>query len=68
MDQVKVSSKFRIVIPRRIRKSLRICAGQKIQVVEYEGCFHFVPIRPMKELRGTLSGIDTTIARERDRV
>ena len=68
MEAMTVSAKFQIVIPRKIRQSLRIRPGQKIQVVEYDGHFHLIPIRPMKEMRGFLKGIDTTVKRDKDRV
>ena len=68
MDAVKVSSRFQITIPRKVRESLRIRPGEKINVIEYDGLLHLIPIRPMKELRGSLKGIDTTAEREKDRV
>lgn len=67
MDAVTVSPKFQIVIPRKVRESLRIRPGQKIQVLEYDGIIRLVPIQPMKKMRGFLKGIDTTIERDRDR-
>lgn len=67
MDAVTVSPKFQIVIPRKVRESLRIRPGQKIQVIEYDGIIRLVPIQPMKKMRGFLKGIDTTIERDRDR-
>ncbi|HEV2348877.1 MAG TPA: AbrB/MazE/SpoVT family DNA-binding domain-containing protein [Terriglobia bacterium] len=68
MEAVTVSPKFQIVIPRKVRESLRIRPGQKIQVIEYDGIIRLVPIQPMKKMRGFLKGIDTTIERDRDRV
>jgi AbrB family looped-hinge helix DNA binding protein len=68
MEAVTVSPKFQIVIPRKVRESLGIRPGQKIQVVEYNGHLHLIPIRPMKEMRGFLRGIDTTVERDKDRL
>jgi len=68
MEAVTVSPKYQIVIPRKVRESLRIRPGQKIQVIEYDGHVHLIPIRPMRELRGHLKGIDTTVERDKDRV
>jgi AbrB family looped-hinge helix DNA binding protein len=68
METVKVSSKFQVVIPRRIRESLGIRPGQRIQVLIYEGRVEFIPLRRMKEMRGFLRGIDTTVERDQDRV
>jgi AbrB family looped-hinge helix DNA binding protein len=68
MEAVKVSPKFQIVIPRKVRESLRIRPGQKLQVIEYDGIIELIPIQPMKKMRGFLKGIDTTVERDKDRV
>ncbi len=68
MEAVLVSPKFQVVIPRAVREALRIQPGQKMQVIQYEDRIELIPIRPMQEMRGFLRGIDTTIAREPDRV
>jgi len=67
VETVKVSPKFQVVIPRKIRESLHIRPGQRIQVLLYEGRVEFIPLRRMKEMRGFLRGIDTTVEREQDR-
>lgn len=68
LDTVKVSPKFQVVIPRRVREMLRIKPGQTVQAFAYKGRIELVPVRPAKALRGFARGIDTTIRRERDRV
>jgi AbrB family looped-hinge helix DNA binding protein len=68
METVKVSPKFQVVIPRKIRESLGIRPGQRVQVLVYEGRVEFIPLRRMKEMRGFLRGIDTTVERHQDRV
>ena len=68
MDTVTVSPKFQIVIPRRIRQSLDIQPGMKIQVIRYGDRIELIPLRPIEETRGFLKGIDTTVDREQDRV
>jgi AbrB family looped-hinge helix DNA binding protein len=68
VETVKVSPKFRVVIPRKIRESLGIRPGQRIQVLAYEGRVEFIPLRRMKQMRGFLRGIDTTVERDQDRV
>ena len=68
METVTVSSKYQVVIPRPIRKSLGIKPGQKLQVIQYEGRIELIPIKPVRETRGFLKGIDTTIEREPDRL
>lgn len=66
MQSVTVSPKFQVVIPRTIRKSLDIRPGQKIQVFLYNNRIEMIPIKPIKEARGFLKGIDTTVIREKE--
>jgi hypothetical protein len=43
--------------------------GQKIQALAYGGRIEFLPVRPARELRGLLRGLDTRVMRdESDRV
>ena len=65
---VTVSSKFQVIIPRKVREALGIRAGHKIQVVPYEDRIELIPLKPIRELRGALKGIDTTVECEPDRV
>ncbi len=68
MATVTVSSKYQVVIPSALRRVLGIRPGQKIEVLAYEGRMEFVPVRPMKSMRGFLPGLDTRVPREDDRV
>jgi AbrB family looped-hinge helix DNA binding protein len=67
MDTTTVSPKFQVVIPLRVRQALGIRPGQKIQVIPYEGRIELIPIRPLKQAKGFLRGIDTSVEREQDR-
>ncbi len=67
MSVVTVSPKFQIVIPRDVRKSLGIRAGEKVCVMEYDGRIALIPIKPMKKMRGAFKGMDTTVDRDADR-
>ncbi len=64
---VKVSSKYQVVIPRSVRELLGIKPGQEVAVLLHKGHIHLVPVRPMEEMRGFISGIDSHIDREPDR-
>ena len=68
MSVVTVSPKFQVVIPREIREALGLAPGQKVQVLQYQNRVEFIPVRPVRALRGFLKGIDTTVPREGDRV
>jgi AbrB family looped-hinge helix DNA binding protein len=66
MNTVSVSLKFQIVIPETIRKQMGIEPGQLFEVIEYEGCLEFVPIKDVRSLRGSLKGMDTKVVREKE--
>ncbi|MEK6776569.1 MAG: AbrB family transcriptional regulator [bacterium] len=51
-----------------MRKFLGLKAGQKIQVLLYEGRIELIPVVSLKKARGFLKGIDTTVEREPERV
>jgi AbrB family looped-hinge helix DNA binding protein len=68
MDTVTVSPKYQVVIPRRVRKVLGVEPGQKVQVVLFDNRIEMIPLKPVKEARGLLRGIDTSVEREGDRV
>ncbi|MXY18314.1 MAG: AbrB/MazE/SpoVT family DNA-binding domain-containing protein [Acidobacteria bacterium] len=67
MDQVKISPKFQIVIPKAVRESLGLVAGQRLQVVPYGNCIELVPVADIGDMRGCIAGIDTHVEREPDR-
>ncbi len=68
MSVVTISPKYQVVIPKAIREKLALKPGQKIQAIVYEGRIELIPVRPLKDLRGFLRGIDTEVEREEDRV
>ena len=67
-NTVTISPKFQVVIPRTVRKQLDLRPGQKIRVLAYGEHLSFVPVRPIKSMRGFLKGMDTTVERENDRL
>jgi AbrB family looped-hinge helix DNA binding protein len=68
MSVVTVSPKFQVVIPRDIREALGLEPGQKVQAFQYQNRVELVPVRSVREMRGFLAGMDTSVARERDRL
>lgn len=68
MDTVTVSPKYQVVIPKDVRDSMEIRPGQKVRVLAYGDRIELIPVRKMRELRGFLKGIDTTVPRDEDRV
>ena len=68
MSTLTISPKFQVVIPKPIRDKLRLSPGQKIEAIVYNNRIELIPVRPIKDMRGFLKGLDTTIEREGDRV
>lgn len=68
MTIVTVSPKFQVVIPREIRETLRLHAGQKVHAFAYANRVEFIPVQSAKEMRGFLKGMDTHVDRDDDRV
>ncbi len=67
MQAITISPKFQVVIPQRIRDSMHLRPGQKMQVVEYGNRIEYVPVQPLEKLPGFAKGIDTNVDREGDR-
>jgi len=47
---------------------MHLNAGQKMQVMEYDGRIEMIPEKDISELKGFLKGIDTAFERERDKM
>jgi len=67
MTTVTISPKFQVVIPKWIRDALRLRAGQKVHAIAYDDRIELIPVRPARELRGFLRGLDTSVERDQDR-
>jgi AbrB family looped-hinge helix DNA binding protein len=68
MSIVTVSPKFQVVIPQRIRETLCLKPGQKVEALQYLDRIEFILVKPPRAMRGFLRGIDTTVRREKDRL
>ena len=66
MEAVTISPKYQVVIPRKIRESLNLKPGLKVQVLAYENRIELIPLRKISEMRGFLKGINTEVDREPD--
>lgn len=64
METVTLSPRFEVVIPQAIREALHLTAGEQLRVLPYADRVEFIPVRPAREMRGILRGMDTTIYRE----
>ena len=68
MEQATISTKYQVVIPKKVRDKTGIKPGQKVQVIPYMGRIELIPVRNIQEGRGFLKGIETNIEREPDRI
>ena len=66
MEQATVSSKFQIVIPSDVRKQMSVKPGQQFWVFFERGTIRLIPKIDIRELQGTLKGIDTSIERDEE--
>lgn len=68
METVLLNPKYTVTIPRALRKAWGIRPGQKIQVIQYGDRLELIPLKPIKQMRGFLKGIETNLTRDPDRV
>jgi AbrB family looped-hinge helix DNA binding protein len=68
MENVIISSKYQVVIPRKVRESMKLMPGQKMQVIAYGDRVELVPQKKISAMRGFLKGINTDFEREDDRL
>jgi len=66
MADVIVSSKYQIVIPAAVRKSLGIKKGQRLHLVIENGSIKLVPSVRLPEMRGCLRGMGTNMERDEE--
>ena len=68
MNTVVVSPDYQVVIPLDIRRSLGIEPGHEVQMIQFQDRIELIPVKSIREARGSLRGIDTTVDREPDRL
>jgi len=66
--QAKLSSKFQLSIPKRLRESLELKAGQQFTLLTRGNIIELIPTRSINEARGMLPFIEDVDSSEyRDR-
>ena len=68
MNTVTVSTKYQVVIPKEIREDVGLKVGTIMEVITYGTRIEFIPIQPIKNLKGIFKGLNTDIDREEDRL
>ncbi|MDR1147711.1 MAG: AbrB/MazE/SpoVT family DNA-binding domain-containing protein [Spirochaetaceae bacterium] len=67
MNKVTLSHKHQVTIPKEAREKIGLKAGASFEVIIFSNRIELIPIKPIKNLRGILKGIDTNIIRDEDR-
>ena len=68
MITVTITSKYQIVIPKKIREKLKLIPGQKLQAIQtVHGISYLIP-KNVKNYKGILKEINTRIERGKDRI
>jgi len=57
METVRVSPKFQVVIPKKIREELQLKPGEELQIYLFEKSLRLQRPRSIKELRGIAKGM-----------
>ncbi len=66
METATISPKFQVVIPKAIREDMGLKPGQKLQVIAHDDRIELIPVRPIRQMRGFLKGMDTYVERDAD--
>ena len=66
MEATTISSKFQVVIPRKIREQYDVKPGYKLVFIPFEKSLRVVFVPPTVQARGMFKGIDTRVEREEE--
>ncbi|MDV3276861.1 MAG: AbrB/MazE/SpoVT family DNA-binding domain-containing protein [Nitrososphaerales archaeon] len=64
METVKVSRKYQVVIPEKLRQEANIKPGDKMVVIAKHGILQYVPVRPLNQTRGMIHGLESNDLRD----
>ncbi len=66
METATISSKYQVVIPRKVRERFGLKPGQKVLFIPFKRSLRVVIVPPIKEAYGFLEGIDTNVERDEE--
>jgi AbrB family looped-hinge helix DNA binding protein len=66
MEVTTISSKFQLVIPRRIREQFNLKPGQKVVFLPFKKTLRMVIVPSIEDAYGMLKGLDADSLREED--
>ena len=61
---MKVSRKYQVVIPEKVRKETGIKPGDKMVAITKHGIIHYIPVCPLNDTKGFIPGLDTEELRD----
>jgi AbrB family looped-hinge helix DNA binding protein len=64
METVKVSKKYQVVIPEKLREAAGIKPGDKMVAIAKHGILEYVPVRSIKETKGMIKGLKSHDVRD----
>jgi AbrB family looped-hinge helix DNA binding protein len=64
MEMTTISSKYQLVIPRKIREQFHLKPGQKVVFIPYRKSLRMVIVPSLEEAYGMLKDLDTENLRE----
>jgi len=64
METVKVSKKYQVVIPEKLREAAKIKPGDLMVAIAKHGILQYVPVRPLKDTKGMIKGLDSADIRD----
>ena len=66
MEVTTISSKFQLVIPRKIREQFNLKPGQKVVFLPFKKTLRMVIVPSIEDAYGILKGMDTDNLREEE--
>ncbi len=57
MEIVKVSKKYQVPIPEKLRRETGIKPGDRMVAIVKNGILQYVPVRAMRETKGMIPGL-----------
>jgi len=65
METVKVSRKYQVVIPEKLREEAHIKPGDHMVAIAKHGILQYVPVRPLSRTKGMVPGLDVKELRDK---
>ncbi len=64
MENAKVSKKYQVVIPEKLRREAGIKPGDRMVAIVKNGILQYVPVQPLRETKGIIKGLNTKDLRD----